>query len=125
MATRKQLEVLSTSDLGEGWSDAYKALNGFRPCYIPTREELIRFWSSFDEEFGLVQDQERAAEQRRRALLDAEIQKIREVMPNASQSDIMRFIAQSEDAINGEYIDWEMLDYTMGVKFGTCEKLAA
>jgi len=48
-ATREDLETLTTEQLGESFSDAFKDVNGWRPRWEPSREELIRFWLSYDE----------------------------------------------------------------------------
>lgn len=58
--TRTQLEALSTEDLLDGFSDGYKDLNGFRPRYTPSREELISFWSTFQDD--LNEEEARMAE---------------------------------------------------------------
>ena len=49
--TRAQLEAATTDMLADGYSDCFKSLQGFRPRWTPTREELISFWLSYETRF--------------------------------------------------------------------------
>lgn len=64
MATLAELNVYSTEDLLDGYSDCYKSLHNVRPHGTPTREALIHFWMTYDERFADAQAEEEFLDRR-------------------------------------------------------------
>lgn len=62
MTDRAVLETLSTEQLLESYSDAFKDINGYRPRgeYLHTREYLIHFWATFNDRLAEVEAEEAA-----------------------------------------------------------------
>lgn len=62
MTERATLETLSTEALMEGYSDAFKDINGYRPRgeYLHTREYLIDFWETFNDRLAQVEAEDAA-----------------------------------------------------------------
>lgn len=109
---------------GSVYSDLHKDAYGFRP-----RGELAVFadmksfeanWAAAVEALERVQVQEEAAEKQAQADFYDEVQNLRDIMPQATTADILRYIMQAEQA--DPAYGFENLEYKLGLPYGWIEK---
>jgi hypothetical protein len=117
--TLAELEARSTESLLDSYRECYKSLHNVNPRGMPSREELIQFWLTYDADFAAMSAQEKAEEAKGAERLEADIANLLATMPKASRDDAIRLLIQS---IGGQ--DEECLEYEYGTRFGYLKAVA-
>jgi hypothetical protein len=111
-------------------SDLHKAAYGFRPS-----EGFRSQWASATADQkqviwdGLIATMEREMafeaemEARARIDLEARLAQMAVLLPKATRADCIRYLADSMNCMEESIVDYEYLDYKLGVKYGTCRDL--
>lgn len=117
--------ALGEQQLGSLYSDLYKAAYGVRPRGELEWESVEAFETDWDRLVETMRENEEIKAERQRAAIETFEDRVfdyREIFPMADRADIIRYIAEAEDAMtpNGR-VDFGFLEYKLNVPYGYIE----
>lgn len=111
---------------GSVYSDLYKDLYGTRPRNLAFKDiqDFQESWNALSRQLEDQLEEERVSSMAARDQFDHSLNLLRQYFPQATQLDIMRYLADANGCYDDGVYDWEYLDYKLNLATGTCEEFA-